>query len=126
MIDIEKIREFGLSLPMVTEDMAFGPENLLLRVCGKIFVCIDIENGDLITLKCDPDKAMLLRDRYDDVEPAWHWNKRYWNQLRVHGSLSDDFALEAVKHSYSEVVKKLPGKIKREHPELTEITAQLI
>ncbi len=106
---------------MTTEDMAFGDDCLLLRVCDKIFACLSFEREENLTLKCDPDYAIELRDRYPDIEPAWHWNKKYWNQLRLPGLLSDDLVKGLIRHSYSEVVKKLTKKVKTEHPELLEI-----
>lgn len=122
-MDIETIRTYCLSLPMTSEDMAFGEDYLLFRVCDKIFACYGFERDNYFTLKCDPDKALALRDRYPDIEPAWHWNKRYWNQIQLNGSLSDDFILSLIRHSYSEVIKKLPKRIKTEHPELLTINS---
>ena len=87
-MNIEEIREYCLSLPMTSEVMAFGEEYLLLRVCGKIFACIALERSESLVLKCDPAYAVELRERYREIEPAWHWNKRYWNQHSLHGSLT--------------------------------------
>jgi predicted DNA-binding protein (MmcQ/YjbR family) len=120
-MDIESVREYCLSLPMTTEDMAFGEDYLLLRVCNKIFACFSLEREENLTLKCDPDYAIDLRDRYSDIEPAWHWNKKYWNQLRIPSRLSDELVKGLIRHSYSEAVKKLTKKVKTERPELLEI-----
>jgi predicted DNA-binding protein (MmcQ/YjbR family) len=120
-MNIESVREYCLSLPMTTEDMAFGDDYLLLRVCNKIFACFSLEREENLTLKCDPDYAIELRDRYSDIEPAWHWNKKYWNQLRLQSRLSDDLVKDLIRHSYSEAVKKLTKKVKTEHPEILEI-----
>jgi predicted DNA-binding protein (MmcQ/YjbR family) len=120
-MDIESVREYCLSLPMTTEDMAFGEDYLLLRVCNKIFACFSLEREENLTLKCNPDYAIDLRDRYSDIEPAWHWNKKYWNQLRIPSRLSDELVRGLIRHSYSEAVKKLTKKVKTEHPEILEI-----
>jgi predicted DNA-binding protein (MmcQ/YjbR family) len=120
-MDIESVREYCLSLPMASEDMAFGNDCLLLRVCDKIFACLNFEREENLTLKCDPDYAIELRDRYPDIEPAWHWNKKYWNQLRLQGQLHDELVKGLIRHSYSEAVKKLTKKVKAEHPEILEI-----
>ncbi len=120
-MNIEEFREYCLSMPLATEDMAFGEDYLLLRVCGKIFGCIGLTRPDYIVVKCDPDLALELRDKYSAIEPAWHWNKKYWNQLLLSGSLSDDLVKGLIRHSYSEVVKKLPKKIKLQYPEITNI-----
>ena len=121
-MNIEEIREYCLSLPMTSEDMAFGEEYLLQRVCGKIFACIALERSESLVLKCDPAYAVELRERYREIEPAWHWNKRYWNQHSLHGSLTTDFIKSLIRHSYREVVKKLPGRIKTSNPALLEIS----
>jgi predicted DNA-binding protein (MmcQ/YjbR family) len=124
-MNIESVREYCLSLPMTTEDMAFGDDYLLLRVCNKIFACFSLEREENLTLKCDPDYAIELRDRYSDIEPAWHWNKKYWNQLRLQSGLSDDLVKGLIRHSYSEAVKKLTKKVKTEHPEILEINENI-
>ena len=71
-MDVETMREYCLSLPMTSEDMAFGEDYLLLRVCGKIFACYGFAREDYFVLKADPDRALDLRDRYPDIELAWH------------------------------------------------------
>lgn len=74
-MDIETIRAYCLQKPLATEDSAFGPEGILFRVYNKIFAYLDLERPDLVVLKCDPDYAIQLRDRYQAVVGAWHWNK---------------------------------------------------
>lgn len=120
-MNIEELREYCLSLPYATEDMAFGEECLLLRVFNKIFACIGLERPDYFTLKCDPELALELRERYPEITAAWHWNKKYWNGISLHGSLEKDFIKSLVRHSYSEVVKKLPKSIRTAHPEINFI-----
>lgn len=122
-MDIETVREYCLSLPMTTEDMAFGEDLLLFRVCKKIFVCLSLDGEDYMALKCDPDYAIELRDGYAEIEPAFHWNKKYWNQLKIRGTLKSDIIKHLIRHSYSEVVKKLPKKVKTEFPEIMKITS---
>lgn len=113
-MNIESFREYCLSLPCTSEDMPFGEEYLILRVCGKIFACIGLERPDYFVLKCDPDYAVELRETHDEIEPAWHWNKKHWNQLRLSGSLDDGFIESLIRHSYEQVVKKLPKKQREE------------
>ncbi len=120
-MNIESVREYCLTLPLATEDMAFGDDYLLLRVCNRIFACIGLADNTYFVVKCDPDRAVELRERYpDDVLPAWHWNKKYWNQLRLDGRLSDEVIRELIRHSYSEVAHKLPLKLRRELPALPD------
>lgn len=120
-MNIEEIREYCLSLPMATEDMAFGEDHLLFRVCDKIFACLDLDDADQIALKADPDYAIELREHHPEIEPAWHWNKKYWNQIHLNGTLPDDFIHQLVRHSYAEVVAKLPKRTKTTYPELLRI-----
>lgn len=120
-MNIESIREYCLGLPHATEDMAFGEEYILFRVFDKIFACLDLERCDCIALKCDPEYAIELRGRYPEIQPAWHWNKRYWNQIDVGGSIHVDLIKSLIRHSYSEVVKKMAKKVKSEFPEIIEV-----
>ena len=120
-MNIEEIREYALSLPLVTEDMAFGPDHLLFRICNKIFGCLDLQRPDSVTVKCDPDYAEDLREHHREIEPAWHWNKRYWNQIDLRGSLSDETIRALIRHSYSQVVAGLPRKVRLAHPDILTI-----
>lgn len=79
---------------------------------------VDIDN---FVLKCDPDYAIELREQHSEIQPAWHWNKKFWNQMPLNGSLRNDFIQSLIRHSYSEVVKKLPKSLKTEHPALLTI-----
>jgi len=120
-MDIETVREYCLSLPYASEDTAFGENHLLFRVHDKIFACFGFDHNDYFVLKCDPEYARELRDSYAEVTPAWHWNKKYWNQISLRGLLSDELILSLIRHSYSEVVKKLPKRVQSAHPEITAI-----
>lgn len=101
--------------------MGFGEDHLLFRVHGKIFACVDMDDSEFIALKCDPDYAVELRDRYPEIEPAFHWNKKFWNQVRTESNLGDRMLESLIRHSYAEVVKKLPKKVRTEYPEITRI-----
>ena len=120
VMDIESIREYCLSLPMASEDMGLGEEYLLFRVFGKIFACYGFVRDDYFVLKSSQDYAQDLRDRYEDIRPAWHWNKKYWNQVSLRGCLSDEFIRSLIRNSYAEVVKKLPKRVINEFPQILE------
>lgn len=120
-MDIEQIREYCLSLPMTTEDMAFGEDCLLIRVCGKIFVCIGLAGEDYFVLKADPEYTLDLRGHYTEIKPAWHWNKKYWSQVSLCGNLRADFIQSLIRHSYAEVVKKLPKYVRVANPEISAV-----
>ena len=75
---------------------------------GKMFLCISFNTPDRITMKCDPDYAIELRDHYNGVEGAWHFNKKYWNQVFLDRDLDDKLIKQLIDHSYDEVIKKFP------------------
>lgn len=116
-MNVESIREYALSLPLATEDCAFGEDNILFRVAGKIFACLSIQGDDYLALKCDPDYALELRATYAEIAPAWHWNKKFWNQVSFRGNLPDSFIEALIRHSYAEVVKKLTRKFRLGNPD---------
>lgn len=120
-MNIEEIREYCLSMPLATEDQAFGPDNVLFRVCNKIFGCIDLNCSDRIVVKCDADYAAALREHHCEIEPAWHWNKRYWIQIDLQGSLPDETIRSLIRHSYTQVVGGLPRRERLAHPEILSI-----
>lgn len=120
-MNIEFVREYCLSLPYATEDMAFGEDHLLFRICNKIFACLSIAGDDYLALKCNPEYAIELRERYSEITPAYHWNKKFWNQLRPSLMHDSELLKSLIRHSYAECVKKLPRKIKTEMPEILEI-----
>lgn len=113
-MNIESVRNYCLSLPHATEDFPFDETTLAFRIGGKIFAMIDLENTEWFVLKCEPDYAIELRDRYSEIIGAWHMNKKHWNQLNLFGSLTDALICELICHSYNEVVKKIPRKLKIE------------
>lgn len=113
-MDIEQAREYCLSLPHVTEDFPFDETTLAFRIGGKIFAMMDLEDTEWFVLKCEPERALELRERYPEISAAWHMNKKHWNQLNLFGSLADTLVQELIRHSYNEVVKKMPKKLKSE------------
>ena len=115
-MNLESIREYALSFPLTSEDMAFGDDYLLIRVGGRIFVCLGLSREDYVVVKCDPDYAVELRDRYPEIEPAWHWNKRYWNQMSMRGTLGDPLIRYIIRHSYAMAARKLPKGIRSQLP----------
>ena len=109
-MDIEEFREYCLSLPCTTEDFPFDETVLVFRVKNKIFARIALDNPELGVVKCDPDYAVELRDHYTAIEPAYHWNKQYWNQIWFNRDVTDELLCKLINHSFAEVVKKLPKK----------------
>ncbi len=124
-MNVEQLRDYCLSLPLATEDFPFDEEVLAFRICGKIFAMINLADTSWFVLKCQPDCAIALRDAYAEIAPAWHMNKKYWNQVNLFGSLGDAFLQDLVRHSYEQVVAKFPRKKKEQLPELLGITSSL-
>ena len=110
-MNIEDARLYCLSKLNATEDFTFDETTLAFRVENKIFAIVDLENVSWFCVKCDADYAIELRDKYPQILPAWHMNKKYWNQLDI-ALLSDELFFSLVDHSYNEVLKKLPRKIR--------------
>lgn len=124
-MNVETLRDYCLSLPETNEYFPFDESTLAFRVLGKIFAMIDLENTEWFVLKCNPEYAIELRDQYPEITPAWHMNKRHWNQLSLYGSLSDELITRLINHSYAEVVKKLPKHIRNEHPIITTVNFRI-
>ena len=120
-MNIESIRTYCLSLPLVPEDMPFDDTTVVFRVLGKIFLLLDLDRPEWVSMKCDADFAIELRDAHTEIEGAFHMNKKYWNQLNLYGFLEDALIERLIRHSYSEVVKKMTRKQKAENPEITTV-----
>ena len=120
-MNVESLREYCLSLPLATEDFPFDETTLVFRVVGKIFAMLDLERPDVVSLKCNPDYALQLREEHPEISGAWHMNKKYWNQVNLSGHLEDEFVQGLVRHSYAEVVKTLTRKERAEHEEITTV-----
>lgn len=111
-MDIERFRNLCLSLDQVTEEFPFGPETLVYKVNGKIFAITDIDSFESINLKCDPEQAVELRERYDAVQPGYHMNKKHWNTVRMDNSISDKLIETWIHNSY-DLVRGKASKSKR-------------
>ena len=115
-MNIEELREYCLSIKEATEYMPFEEEYLIFRVLGKWFAVIDLCDPELkISVKCDPVKAVELREKYNCVEAAWHFNKKYWNSIIINSDMNDETVKYWIRHSVEEVVKKLSKKIQSEY-----------
>lgn len=80
-----------------------------------MFALIDLESANKICLKCDPEYALELRERYSAIEAAWHFNKKYWNQIFLDGDADDKLVQHLIDHSYEEVLKKFTKKMRTEY-----------
>ncbi len=113
-MNIEDFREYCISKPGTSEELPFDNQTLVFKVKGKIFALTNIDTFESINLKCDPEKALELREKYQAVQPGYHMNKKHWNTIQIDGELNDDQIRHWINHSYELVVSKLPKKLKEE------------
>lgn len=114
-MNIETAREYCLSKKAATECLPFDEYSLVLKVMDKMFALIDLEKANSITLKCDPEYAIELRERYSAIEGAYHFNKKYWNQIRFESDVDDRLIEKLIDHSIEEVLKKFTKKHRTEY-----------
>jgi predicted DNA-binding protein (MmcQ/YjbR family) len=115
-MNIEELHEYCMSLKGTTESFPFDDVSLVLKVENKMFALIPLENPELqIALKCDPEKAVELRERYSCVQPAWHFHKKYWNTIYPNRDMNEEEVKFWIRHSIDEVIKKLPKRIRDEY-----------
>jgi predicted DNA-binding protein (MmcQ/YjbR family) len=113
-MDIEQLRSYCLAKPGVEETLPFGPDVLVFKVMGKLFLLCPLDTEGLqFNVKCDPDLAVELREQYASVLPGYHMNKKHWNTVMVDGSIPVKTLKEWVDHSYTLVADSLPAKLKQ-------------
>lgn len=111
-MNIEDFRAFCLAKKAVTESFPFDATTLVFKVAGKMFALTDLNPPFQINLKCDPERAIELRETYACITPGYHMNKKHWNTITIDGSLTDDFLEKLIQHSYELVIESLPKKLK--------------
>lgn len=114
-MNIDLLREYCLSKKGVTEELPFGPDTLVYKVMGKLFALCGVDDvPGSCNLKCDPERAQELREKYPSIIPGYHMNKKHWNTIVWDGSISDQLLMELIDHSYNLVVASLPIKQRHE------------
>ena len=111
-MNIEEFRDYCLEKPGVSEEMPFGPDTLVFKVGGKIFALTDINTFASINLKCDPGRAVELRDQFDFIRPGYHMSKKHWNTVLLESGLSNAMLQEMIDHSYALVYAGLSRRDK--------------
>lgn len=112
-MDIELIREYCLQKPNTSEELPFGPDVVVFKVKGKVFLLLSLDTEDLrFNVKCDPDWAVELREEYSCVQPGYHMNKKHWNTIIVDGTFNTKQIKQMIDHSYELIVNSLPKKEK--------------
>ena len=108
---VDDVRCHIMANPRVVEETPFGPEVLVYKILGKIFATLRFEDEvGQMNLKCDPERALQLRDEHETILPGYHMNKKHWNTLILDGSLSSHLVGELIDLSYQLVVKGMPKK----------------
>ena len=112
---IEALRVYCLSLPQVTVDFPFDESTVVFRVGGKIFLLTDIDEGKSFNAKCNPERAIELRETHPDaIFPGYHMNKQHWNTVHLDMQLDPALLFDLIKHSYDLILKSLPAKKREE------------
>ncbi len=112
-MNLETFREYCLAKPGANETTPFGDDTLVFKVAGKMFALAALDEvPPSVNLKCDPDLALELRDRYEQVRPGYHMNKKHWNTVVLDGVIPDSGLTKMIDDSYGLVVRSLP-KAKR-------------
>ena len=107
-MNIESLRDYCLAKPGVAETLPFGPNTLVFKVMDKMFLLVGLDNPDSFNVKCDPERAISLREEYEEVQPGYHMNKIHWNTVSIRGRLTEAQLKEMIDHSYDLVVSSLP------------------
>jgi predicted DNA-binding protein (MmcQ/YjbR family) len=111
---IETLREYCINKKGVTESFPFDQNTLVFKVGGKMFLLINLNNPSDFNAKCDPERAIALRDEYDEIQPGYHMSKVHWNTVTMNGRLSRELLLELIDHSYELVYSGLSKKVKEQ------------
>ncbi len=107
-MDLPQLRDYLGAKPGAMEDLPFGPEVLVLKVAGKMFALVAWQELPLaLSLKAEPQQALLWRELYPAVTAGYHLNKQHWNTVRLDGSLPDTLLQEMIDHSWLRVVAGL-------------------
>ena len=107
-MDLAELQAYLLGKKGAVEERPFGPEALVYKVMGKMFALVAWEAHPLtISLKCDPDEALFLRDIYPAVRPGYHLNKKHWNTVTIDDTVPQNEFLRMIDDSYNLIIKGL-------------------
>jgi len=110
---IEMIREYCLAMKNVEETFPFDEHTIVFKVMGKMFALVGLNDDPLrINLKCDPERALQLRDEFEEIMPGYHMSKVHWNTIVLHGRITWPLLRSLIDHSYELIVASLPKKLK--------------
>ncbi|HEX2787036.1 MAG TPA: MmcQ/YjbR family DNA-binding protein [Ignavibacteria bacterium] len=104
----EELRKYLLSKKGAEETFPFGEDTFVYKVGNKIFAITSFDLPLSINLKCDPERAIELREQYEEVQPGYHMNKKHWNTVLLEGRIPLKEIKEMIDHSYELIIKSLP------------------
>jgi predicted DNA-binding protein (MmcQ/YjbR family) len=113
-MNIEEFYAYCLQKKGVSEHFPFDEQTLVFKIGTKIFALTDVTSFRSINLKCNPEKAIELREEYAAVQPGYHMNKKHWNTILLFSDLDDQLLKELIDHSYNLVLNSLPKKTRDE------------
>jgi predicted DNA-binding protein (MmcQ/YjbR family) len=114
-VDAAELRRWCLAQTGAVEDFPFGPEHSVFKVGGKVFAISALDRAPLeVSVKCEPELALQLRDTYAAIRPGYHLNKRHWNTVTLDGSLPEQLIRDLVEDSYDLVVSALPKRMRKQ------------
>jgi len=111
---LDAFHDFCTALPMTTAEFPFGPGVMVFKVGGKMFALAEAETFASVNLKCDPEIALELRERYAAVLPGYHMNKQQWNTVLMDGSISWALLKTWTLDAYRLIVAKLPAALRQQ------------
>src|SRR5690554_8174331 len=109
-MNIEEFREYCLSKLGVAESFPFDEQTLVFKVSGKMFALCDVDLFKSINMKCNPEKALELREKYTAINAGYHMNKKHWNTIEMDGSVNNQLLLQMIDDSYDLIIKKRESK----------------
>ena len=113
-MNVEELRDYCLRKPAATESFPFGEDTLVFKAGTKMFLLLSLIEGNRFNVKCDPELAVELRERYSEVIPGYHMSKKLWNTVYMDGSLTRQQLCEMIDNSYALIVASLPKKVQQE------------
>ncbi|KAA6305383.1 hypothetical protein EZS27_042964, partial [termite gut metagenome] len=117
-MNVESAQEYCMQKKGTEASFPFDDDSLVIKVMGKMFALISLENASKIVLKCDPERALELREQYNGINEAYHFSKKYWNSVSFDEDVNDKLIKQLIDHSYEEVLKKFTKKMRAEYDAL--------
>ena len=117
-MNIQQLYEFCLSKKGVTEHFPFDEDTLVFKVGGKMFCLTSLKEWEKgnpsLNLKCNPERALELREHYEAIKPGYHMSKVHWNTVAFNSDVSQKLLIELINHSYDLVFSSLTKKLQTE------------